>query len=88
VGVAYLYHALKNPQQDVYTFHRSALLDLLSFASVFVFLILGTFVATTQTHVGGSLINGLAAQWATVWTVMVFCGVIIYYVLHKKQITI
>ena len=88
VGVAYLYHVLRNPQQDVYTVHRSALLDLLSFASVCVFLILGTFVATTQTRVGGSLINGLAAQWSTVWTVIVFCGVIIYYVVHKKQITI
>ncbi len=88
LGVAYLFHALTKPQQDIYTFQRSVLLDILSFASVFVFLILGTFVATTQTLVGGSLINEVAAQLSTVWTVVVFCGVIIYYVLHKKQITI
>ncbi|KYK36209.1 MAG: hypothetical protein HXS46_06185 [Theionarchaea archaeon] len=88
LGVVYLKHTLKSPQQDVYAFRKSALLDFLSFGSVFVFLGLGTFVATTQTLVEGSLLNLLASQVSTVWTVIVFCGVVIYYVHRRKQITI
>lgn len=88
LGVVYLKLHLTKPQQDMYTFQKSAILDFVSFGSVVVFLVLGTFVATTQTLVDGSLLNPLAAYLSAVWTVVVFIGVLIYYVIHKKQVTI
>jgi hypothetical protein len=88
LGVVYLRKKLTGPQQNIYPFQKSVILDFLSFGSIFVFLGLGTFVATTQTLVEGSLINPLAAQLSTVWTVAVGIGVLVYYALHRKQITI
>ncbi|MGD2248321.1 MAG: hypothetical protein PVF58_07920 [Candidatus Methanofastidiosia archaeon] len=87
-GVIYLKKTLIAPQQDAYPFERSHILDFLSFGSIIIFIILGTFVATTQTLVEGSLLNAKAAQLSTAWTVVVFIGVVIYYLSHKKQITI
>lgn len=87
-GAAYVKNQLKKPQQPVYTFQKSVILDFVSFGSVLVFFILGTFVATTQTLVEGSLLNPLAASVSTAWTVVVFIGVIIYYIVHRKQVTI
>ena len=88
VGAVYLKLQLAKPQQDVYTFHKSVILDFLSFGSVIIFLVLGTFAATKQTLVEGSLLNPLAAQLSTAWTVIVVSGILLYYVLHRKQITI
>jgi hypothetical protein len=88
LGFIYIKKNLTTPQQDVYPFEQSYILDFLSFGSVIIFIILGTFVATTQALMEGSLLNVKAAQLSSAWTVVVFIGVIIYYLFHKKQITI
>lgn len=88
LGCVYLKKQLREPQKDPYTCQKSPILDFVSFGSVCVFVILGTFVATTYTLVEGSVLHVKAAQLSSTWTVIVFIGVIMYYLLHRRQITI
>lgn len=88
LGVGYLKKHLTKSQQNVYQFEKSPILDFLSFGSVFVFLCLGIFVATRPILVEGTFISPLATRLATIWSYIVFLGVIIYYLKNKKQITI
>ena len=87
-GLLYLKKKLKNPQQPVYQFKKSLLLDILAFGTLIVFFIIGSFVATTQTNLDGVTINLLALRLSNAWTILVFVGMIVYYLKNRKQITI
>lgn len=86
-GLLYLKIKLKKPQQEIYRFKKSLLLDILSFGSVIFFLFSGTFIATSQTYIDGMIINIIALNLSIVWTVLVFIGMILYYLKNKEQIT-
>jgi hypothetical protein len=88
LGFLYLKKRLQKPQQDIYAFYRSRFLDILSYGTAAAFVLSGTFVATVQTNVSGSLVSLAATQLMTIWTALVCAGIIGYYLINKRQITI
>jgi len=87
-GLLYLKKKLKKPQQPAYQFKKILFLDILAFGTVIAFFIIGSFVATTQTNLDDMAINLLALRLSKAWTILVFVGMIIYYLKGKKPITI
>lgn len=86
-GLVYLKIKLTKPQQEIYQFKKSLLLDIFSFGSVILFLFSGTFIATSQTSIDGMIINLIALKLSVAWTILVFIGMLFYYIKNKEQIS-
>ncbi|MBI4846526.1 MAG: hypothetical protein HY810_08705 [Candidatus Omnitrophica bacterium] len=88
VALIYLIYSINKNKREPWDFKQSFLLDCLSFFSVCVFMFLGTFVAVRQVLVSGSLGSPLAIKLSAAWTLVVFMGMLLYYLKNKKQISI
>lgn len=88
LGLRYLRRRLKASQQAPYECRKSPFLDFLAFGTVAVFLFLGTFVARNIAPVEGQVVNAAAGRLATIWSFVVFAGVVLYRLKTKKAISI
>lgn len=84
----YLRRYLPRSSRPVYVPEKSGLLDILAFGTVVVFLFLGLFVANHPVLVNGSLVSMTAVRLGTGWTIIVFVGLMIYYLFRRRQITV
>lgn len=87
-GAAYLVLNIdRREPRAKYAFEPHPLLDLVAFGSVAAFLLIGTFVAgTNATSQEGNVLELNSLLLATLWTFMVFAGVLAFYAWKRRPI--
>ncbi len=86
----YLKSKLTAPQQPVYEFQKSALLDIVSLAAVIGFLYSGAVLARQAIFdsTSNSVISLASKTFLNRFTAIIFVVMLIYYMVKKKPITI
>lgn len=88
IGSLTLYLWLRSQHTKNYALEQSRILDALGISTTVFYLFLGFFIATTRVRMGHSLLNPTAFLLSTAWTVVVFLGIMIYYAINRKSVTI
>lgn len=86
--LGYLRRNLPKSSRSVYPAEKSLFLDILAFGTVLVFLFLGFAVASHPILVKGSLVSVLSVRLGTGWTIITFVGLVFYYLVARKQVTV
>lgn len=87
-GVSYLFSVLGESQQPPYPAEDFLLLKSAAYGTVIVFLLLGTFIATTQGLTQGANLNVTAMRLSLGWTVVVFLMVLGHYWRNRRQVPV
>lgn len=87
-GLGYLLYTVRGPNRSEYVFEPNVILDIAAFGTVVVFLGIGTFIVGFGAgRLQTGVLDSNAVLYCTIWSCLVFAGVILYYVSYKRPIT-
>lgn len=88
-GAAWLVFSIPKEQRPTWQFESHWLLDAVAFGTVVAFLGIGTFVAGAGAiSQEGNMLESDALLYSTLWTFVVFAGVLVFYLVRRRPITV